>query len=91
MMGTVTINPVDPDTEAARLAEARKDPPAREWGVRHPFGHVDGPKLRDTAASNVEQYNNGAWCASCQQVTGNPDPSEPHVLVYRDVTPWRAA
>lgn len=85
-----TLRTVDPDTEAAKLAEARKDPPGREWGVQHPFGMVEGPKLRDTAASQVEQYNGGAWCAHCMHLGGTATPDRPHVLVYRDVTPWRA-
>ena len=80
--------PLDPDAEAARLAEARDDPPSREWGIRHPDGSVSVFITGHAYASRrqAEAARRGMEiecdCAG--------DPGE-HRLVYRDKPPWQDA
>lgn len=70
-----------------RLAETRKDPPGRVWGVRHPDGsvtvHVTGQPFESRFAAGRERDAMNSDCEYCE-----PGMST-HALVYRDTPHWR--
>ena len=78
------IREIDPDAEAARLAEARKDPPGRVWGVDHPDGKVtvriDGHPFPSRGAALAERLKCDEDCDSCD--------GGRHTLVWRDTPIW---
>jgi len=86
------IHPIpDPQAEMERLAEARKDPPGRVWGVRHPQGdglgpgrvsvHVTGHPFGSRFEAALERDALNSDCEYCERGQ--------HILVYRDTPPWR--
>lgn len=82
-----TLRPIpDPQAEMERLAEARKDPPGREWGVRHPTGYV-------TAGGTASRGEVARWCDAwnrdCPHCGPEPHRINGHTLAYRDPSPWR--
>ena len=78
------IREIDPDAEAARLAEARKDPPGRVWGIDHPDGQVtvriDGCPFPSRAAADAERRKCDEDCDSCD--------GGRHTLVWRGAPIW---
>lgn len=79
--------PVDLDAEAARLAEERKDPPGRVWGVFHPHTspqvvtvQVDGHPFQGRARADMERREFDERCQWCE--------SRVHSLVWRDTPGW---
>lgn len=91
-----TFRRIDPDAEVARLAEARRNPLARVWGVRHPLDGsvtVPAPIGRNPWGSKVEAerdlHHRIKGCAYCT-VEGGPEVDDSaHTLAYQDVSPWR--
>jgi hypothetical protein len=75
---------VSPAAEAARFAAARLDPPAREWGVRHPEGYVSvavtGQAYLSRRAADAVRAGYEADCEWCD--------GGPHSLVWRDRPEW---
>jgi hypothetical protein len=76
------VRAVNPDAEAARLAQERGDPPGRQWGIRHAGPHrIVRPYLsRGDAAADLRHLDDG--CADCDG---------PHALVFRDSPHWQDA
>lgn len=76
----------DPQAEMERLAEARKDQPGRDWGVRHPDGKVtvriDGHAFRSRREADAERAVCDSECDSCDGGT--------HYLAWRAVQGWQA-
>ena len=80
---------IDPQAEADRLAEARRDPPGRVWGVHHPYTspqlvtvRVDGHPFPGRAAADEERRKLDGYCEWCE--------SKAHSLVWRDTPIWNA-
>ena len=76
---------IDPAAEAERLAADRLGPPAREWGVRHPGGHVSvsitGQAFISARAADQQRADCDERCDWCE--------GGAHTLVWRDRPPWR--
>ena len=75
----------DPEAEIRRLADARLDPPGREWGVQHPGGkvtvQVDGHPFPARITAETERAACEQDCEWCDGGT--------HALVMRDRQGWR--
>lgn len=91
-----TLRPIgDPQAEMERLAEARKDPAGRQWGIRHPSDNsvsVPAPIGNHPWGSKVEAERDMCrrlrCCAYCDCPGCDVDMSA-HRLAYRDIPPWR--